>query len=514
MKRAKHNSKSGSALLALCISTLLAISALFVPAPTSAAGDTLRIEPASAAVAKDATFPVRVVQNAEVPTSGAQATITFDPALLQITSVSRGTPYADAPVFTGAAAAAITAANTSGKLAGVAAAFLPPDAVPAGDRDFLVIEFKAIACGQADLGLPVGPVDAGLLDGRAATYGDPLAITAIGGSVTISCGGGSSPSPVPTITPAPSPSPAPTATPAPTITPRPSVTAPPLPAGNSLRIEPYYSGLANNATFGVRVVQKADLPTSGAQATITFDPAILQVVSVAKGTAYAAAPVFVAAGPAAIATANTSGRLAGVAAAFLPPGSVPAGQADFLVIEFRVIACGETELGLPVGPSDAGLLDGRSATYGNPISVATVGGLVTACAPGVTPTPKPTPTPQPTPTPKPPRVVAPPPPPPAGGVAGETAAPIPSEEPTPDSATPEPSPAGTQSTTSPARELAAASDPGPTPNPREIAVRNVAMVGLGVAGVVAGLLILLALATALLIAVVVPIVVVRRRGGR
>jgi hypothetical protein len=490
-----------------------------MPAPASAAGNTLRIEPVSSAVAEDATFTARVVQQADVATSGAQATVTFDPALLQVTNVSRGGPYADAPVVAGISPAAITAANSSGRLAGVAAAFLPPDSVPAGEADFLVIEFKAIGCGRSELGLPVGPTDAALLDGRDATYGEPLPLTTIGGSVTTcvtsaSPTPGTSPSPGTSPTPGTSPSPGTSPTPSPSggATPSPAPTPPPLPAGNSLRIEPWNSGVARSGTFTLKVVQKTDVATSGAQATVTFDPALLQVTAVTRGAPYASAPVFVAGGPSAITAANSSGRLAGVAAAFLPPGSVPAGEADFLVIEFKAISCGQSELGLPVGPSDAALVDGRAATYGAPLEVATRGGIVTTCAAGATIRPSPTPSPTPRPTPVPPAYYPPAQPaypPPGGGVAGETSPPLPTEEPTP--ATTEPASAGA-ATPSPIPALAALSPGSPSqPDGRTNAIRTVAMVAVGVAGIGFGLLVVLVLAAILVAAIVVPVVVVRLR---
>src|SRR5262245_8116264 len=177
----------GFATLALCLTILGGVTAVWPPA-TSAAGNTLAIEldsETAAGVARDGTFTATVVQNAEVATSGAQATLTFDAAVLEITSITRGEAYATAPLFTGAGDGAIDAANESGTLSTVAAAFLPPGSVPAGEADFLVIEFKAIGCGQTELILAEGASGATLLDGRDETYGEPLPVTATGASVTI-----------------------------------------------------------------------------------------------------------------------------------------------------------------------------------------------------------------------------------------------------------------------------------------------------------------------------------------
>lgn len=156
----------------------------------AAAGDTMRLEPASQAVARGDSFTVRVVQSASVPTGGAQASVTFDPSRVTVTSLTRGAPHAGAPIFVPSdLAAAIGVANQAGTLVTIATAFLPPASVPPGDADFLVITFTAVGCGRSDLGLPAGPLDAVLLDGRPDTYGNGLPVTTTGGSVDVLCDG-------------------------------------------------------------------------------------------------------------------------------------------------------------------------------------------------------------------------------------------------------------------------------------------------------------------------------------
>jgi hypothetical protein len=217
-----RNRRLGLGCGVLVASLLLAVGGLSLPSPAVAAGASLRIDPVAGAVGKGATFTAKVIANSEVAMSGAQATVKFDPALLQVTTVAKGVDFANAPILTGAGDAAITAANASGSLTTVAAAYLPPGSVPAGDRQFLVITFKAIACGQSTLGLPVGAADAGLLDGRAATYGHPVTVTAVAGAVTVSC------APLPTPVPA-ARTPKPTR--APRTQPRRVSTPAPIPVG-------------------------------------------------------------------------------------------------------------------------------------------------------------------------------------------------------------------------------------------------------------------------------------------
>ncbi len=179
------------ALIVIVLATFGGVAAV------SAAAPTLRIVPATQTVAMGASFTVRVVLNADVPTAGVQATINFDHSKLQITAVTRGAPFASAGLFLGASATNISTANTSGKLEGVAANFLPPASVPSGDADFLIVTFKVIACGESLLGLPAGPFDGIALSGGESTYGEPLTVTTTGGKVTIPCAGAS-----PTATPA------------------------------------------------------------------------------------------------------------------------------------------------------------------------------------------------------------------------------------------------------------------------------------------------------------------------
>jgi hypothetical protein len=181
---AKRRSKAPS-IVAFAVATLALLAG---GGGAAAGGDTMRIEPPSQTVVEGSTFTVRVVQNASVATAGAQATVTFDPAEAQIVSVDRGTPHAGAAIFAPPdLAGAIAAANQAGKLATVATAFLPPASVPPGDADFLIITFTAVGCGRSDLGLPAGPMDAVLLDGRPETYGDAWWVTTTGGTVDILC---------------------------------------------------------------------------------------------------------------------------------------------------------------------------------------------------------------------------------------------------------------------------------------------------------------------------------------
>ena len=233
---------------------------------------------------------------------------------------------------------------------------------------------------------------------------------------------------------------------------------------------------------------------------------MLQVVSITRSSAYAAAQFFNGASASAIAAANASGKLNQVSAGFLlPPGNIPAGEADFISVEFKSIACGATAFFLPNDPADSALLDGREPTYGIPLAIHTVRGVVQACDPAARPTPKPTPTPRPTPVP----------------TQAPTQAPIITSGPTP----PE---TGGSVTPPPASEATAS--PSAAATPRQVSVvtptrapsaraaspdlSTVAFVGVGVAGVIAGFLVVMMIAAAMVMTLVIPFLVVRARGRR
>lgn len=142
-------------------------------------------------------------------------------------------------------------------------------------------------------------------------------------------------------------------------------------------------------TVTVKVVVEATVPTSGAQISLRFNPLAVQLVEVSAGSAYADAPISAGVSAAAISAANKHGFLPAVAAAFIPPHQVAPGPAEFLVVRLRVIGCGRSEIGLGAGSLGAALLDGRVATYGAPLAIASAPDQVVnaPCAPGVTPVP-------------------------------------------------------------------------------------------------------------------------------
>jgi len=222
---------AGAALLAGSLFT----GALAVASTPAAAASTMAIAPAATGIlALGDTFTVAVTVDATEAVSGAEATVTFDPAVVQLRAFARGAAWAQAPLWiTGND---VAKANQAGALQGVAAAFFPPDAVAAGQSDFLILTFQAVACGSSWLGLPAGaPVNAQLLGGTAADYGALLPVTTSGGTATACPGSTPAPSPRPTPTPTPRPTPLPTPAPTPTPLPTPAPTPLPVAKGWTVR---------------------------------------------------------------------------------------------------------------------------------------------------------------------------------------------------------------------------------------------------------------------------------------
>ena len=183
--------------LALVLATLLA--AVGIAGGVSAAEVTgkLRLDPPTATVAQGGTFSVKVISNTSVATSGVSASITFNKAVVQVTTITRSAAWTSAPLFLAADAKAITTANQKGVLKNVAAAFFPPGSTPAGDQEFITVGFKAVGCGAVTMTMPISPdqTDSTMIDGRAATYGAAIKLTTTGATVTVCDGAAGSQAP-------------------------------------------------------------------------------------------------------------------------------------------------------------------------------------------------------------------------------------------------------------------------------------------------------------------------------
>jgi hypothetical protein len=274
-----------------------ALATLGLVAGVSAAGNTVKLDPSSQTVDKGAAFTVNVIIDASVALSGAQASVTFDPKKVQVTTVTKGDSWSSAPINVPAKIqTAIDAANKSGKLAQVATAFLPPGSVPAGRTEYLVIGFTAVECGTVILKLPIGPKDAFLIDGRTKTYGlDNVKITTTGAAVGI-CGPPVVPSPSPTPTPKASAkaSPTPTASASPSPSPTPTTSAS---ASASAAVSPSASAVASPSLGASPAASEAAIPSVEASSAPSAAPSVVAVASAAPTGAVDAATASSSAAP-------------------------------------------------------------------------------------------------------------------------------------------------------------------------------------------------------------------------
>ena len=172
--------------------------------------------------------------------------------------------------------------------------------------------------------------------------------------------------------------------------------ATPAPASvNTLAIDPVTTTTSVGDNFTFDVVGSSVGPVSGTGASVVFDPGELQIVSISKsddwvsnGAGYAGYPS--AANMAAfIASANAAGKVPPIAAFFADGSSyLEAGQHDLYSVTLEAIACGDSDLELPMGQADGGMLDGRSDTYGDQLEASSSDGSVSVrCSDGAMPPP-------------------------------------------------------------------------------------------------------------------------------
>jgi hypothetical protein len=152
----------------------------------------------------------------------------------------------------------------------------------------------------------------------------------------------------------------------------------------TVRLDPSTTQVDNGATFSINVISHTTVPISGVSASITFNKSVLQVTTITRAPAWASAALFLAGDAPAIATANQKGVLKNVAASFFPPGSVPAGDQQFITVGFKAVACGTVTMTVPISKNqtDATMVDGRAAAYGAAIKITTTGATVTVCQGG------------------------------------------------------------------------------------------------------------------------------------
>jgi hypothetical protein len=354
---------------------LFALAAAAVSSASAASG-TLSLVPSATTIDPGQPVTVSVHQNIDATTSSTQTNVTFDPLILQVADVALGSAYQGAIQLVGVApqtkADAIAEANTTGVLKNAAAFFVPgAGGVAPGDAEFLVVSFTGVAGGTGQIGLTNSIV--------TDDVGSLFEVT--GGTTSVAVTGASA-TPTPTPTPSPTPTPA-GQTPTPTAIPTPIPThfdtlspSPTVPFTADFSISPSTMAVRPNTEFSITIRQSTGATTQGAQVALTFDPTLLQVVSLAKSTAYSKANlvygVIPNTGAAAITEANSTGTLKRIGLVVLPPTTIASGQSDMITVKMKTTSkTGTSQLAL----SDMELLneDGREIVVhssGGEISVS------------------------------------------------------------------------------------------------------------------------------------------------
>jgi hypothetical protein len=267
----------------------------------SAAQGTLRVDPASQTVGAGAEFKVKIIQNADVATTGAQASLRFDPAVLELVNVEPGAPYASAQLLLpGSLEQAIADANGTGLLACVATFFVPGGgSVPAGDADFLVLTLRAKAGGTVPLRL-VG-------EGCGSTTsqlemidenGSSVPVTGSDGAVTVDGAAppppGATPQGTPTVVGTPTVAVGATVPSSPAgsaITATPAVTAATgtsdTPTAAGLRFDPPSAEADKGADFDIQVKHNFDAPVASVSVQIRFSKEAAELQGIEPGANWA-----------------------------------------------------------------------------------------------------------------------------------------------------------------------------------------------------------------------------------
>lgn len=324
-----------------------------------AASGSIAVTPATQPVAPGGSVSVTLTQSSAGGTAGAEATIAFDPSIVQLQDVQPGPAYASATLLLGSVpggatgndagapptvAEAVAQANQTGILTN-ATTFLAPGTgtVPAGDNVFLVLTMQAVAASGSS------PIKLSKLEMLDDQYSD-LTVTSADGVVVV--GGAGAPPPAPSA-PAAASSTQAAATPAPANTPQasPAANATGKPAASStpasgvagasaapslksatFAVSPATQKVAKEATFTFAVTQLVDGAASNAQADVSFKKDLIEITKLEPGSGWKADSKAL---DAAMADANTSGELKVTLTADKTHGPATSGESTILTVTMK-----------------------------------------------------------------------------------------------------------------------------------------------------------------------------------
>jgi hypothetical protein len=363
-----------------------------------AASATIRVDPATQTVPPGAPFTINLIQSADVPTSGAQATISFDPSFLQIVDIQPGPGYAstdllasplpdpNSPTGVGDPVTldqAIQNANQVGKLIKLAA-FLSPGSgtVDPGDNVFVTLTMMATTPGTA-------PIQLSELEMGDDQF-NPIEVSGADGGVTIDASAAPPPTPAGVDAQPTAPAGATAAAPGAGATPGASGSptassgvlgssaAPSLTAA-TLSVAPSTQKVAKEATFTVELKQTVDGSQSAAQATLKFRKDLVEVVEIKAGPGWNASD---SALKDAATEANKNGELNLTLNADKKSGPPTSGESTLATVTMRGLPGKEGKSTLEFGTTDVVGSNGESvhvdAKNGEVIVGSASGGGVSA----------------------------------------------------------------------------------------------------------------------------------------
>ena len=369
---------------AMVTAATLIVAAPARSTPVFAATGRIAVAPATLPVAPGGSVTVTLTQSSASATTGAEATITFDPSIIQVQDIQAGAGYASAALLfgrvpgsdTGQAGQpqtpeeAIAEANQTGVIAN-ATTFLAPGTgtVPAGDNVFLVLMVKAVAATGTS---PISLSKMEMLDDQ---YAD-LAVTGADGTVVV--GGAGAPAPAPSAPVGAPTQAAPTQAAATTAQASPAANATAKPAASAtaasgvagisavpslknatFAVSPATQKVAKEATFAFAVTQLVDGAVSNAQADVSFKKDLVEIVKLEPGAGWKADSKAL---DAAMADANSSGELKVTLTADKSHGPATTVESTILTVTMKGRTGKEGKSAIKLVSTDITGTDGSSPT--------------------------------------------------------------------------------------------------------------------------------------------------------
>ena len=265
-----------------------------------------RINPGTINVNAGDEFQFDIVQSSDVVTTGAETTLHFDPAFMQVVSVSWLGDYADGTLLIGTGqepVAAIDESNVTGVLQRITSFFNPGSGtMPPGENPFVTITMVATAAGSAPLALAEGCISTADEQGniQSCSLGELRAVsemldenyeqipvtTVTGATVAIGSAAPGS-TPVTVSTPGPGGTPAggsPTPEAESTVL---GEAAAPLTV--AVRVEPDSLTVEKGEEFEVTLTQEIAVPATFAEVEVKFKHDLVQLSAVEPGEEWAEA---------------------------------------------------------------------------------------------------------------------------------------------------------------------------------------------------------------------------------